>query len=94
MLTEIEEENGRPYFLWDDQLTWHQLRHILNMPNHPQFAYYLGKTLREANYGDVWRLVSLQTVLSHFKEASPFLGRQRNFWLFLIHNWKQLNLIS
>lgn len=93
MLTVDIKEGDRPYFLWDECLTWEQLQAILDNPSHPQFLYYLGKTLREADYGDIWKLVSVQSVLLHFNHILPFLGRKREFWQFLINGWKKLGLL-
>jgi len=93
MLTEIDNRDGRPYFLWDDTLTWNELRTILADSSHPQFAYYLGKTLREADFKDVWKLVSVKTVLSHLQAVLPFLGRRRGYWLFLLNGWQRLGLL-
>jgi hypothetical protein len=94
MLTEITEKDGRPYFLWDDSLTWAQLRVILDNPAHPQFAYYLGKTLREADFKDIWKLVTVKTAWQHLPEAMPFLGKKRPYWLFLFNGWRRLGLLT
>lgn len=94
MLTDIEKSDGRPYFLWDDTLTWDQLRAILNDTAHPQFAYYLGKTLREADFQDIWKLVSVKTVYARLQEALPFLGKRRQYWVFLFNGWRRLGLLQ
>ncbi len=93
MLTDSDRGEGRPYFLWDDALTWDQLRAILNDPAHPQFAYYLGKALREADFQDIWKLVPVSKVYAHFQEAMPFLGRRREYWNFLFNGWRKLGLL-
>lgn len=85
--------NERPYFLWDDDLTWGQLKNILDDPSHQKFAYYLGKTLREANYRDVWELITLKFFVKHFFKANPYLGRQRGFWEFLVREWGKMGLL-
>ncbi len=94
MLTDIGNGDGRPYFLWDDTLTWNDLRTLLNNPAHPQFAYYLGKTLREADFHDVWKLVSVHTAYAYFQQAMPFLGKRREYWRFLFNGWHRLGLLQ
>jgi len=89
----MQNEKGRPYFLWDDDLTWDALRAVLQDPAHPQFPYYLGKTLREADFNDIWKLIPVGHVYAHLKESLPFLGRRREYWLFLFRGWEQLGLL-
>ena len=93
MMTEMEKGDERPYFLWDDTITWDQLRAVLTGPSHPQFAYYFGKTLREADFQDVWKLIPVKTAYAHFHEALPFLGKKRAYWLFLFNGWRKLGLL-
>ena len=88
------QESERPYFLWDEKLSSEELRVILNNPEHPQFAYYLGKTLREADFNDVFTFVSVKTVSKCFDKVLPFLGRRREYWKFLLSGWQRLGYLN
>jgi len=55
---DLERGDGRPYFLWDEDITTDQLRAVLAGPDSPERDRRLGKMLREARDIDVWCFVT------------------------------------
>jgi hypothetical protein len=72
LTTRFDEPDGRPYFLWDEDVCVGRLREILAGPSCAEQDRLLGKMLREARDIDVWAFVSPATVA----EALPRLQRR------------------
>jgi len=54
------DARGRPYFLWDDDLTIDMSRAHLVDPDPEVRAYFLGKLMRQARPDDVFTFVTLE----------------------------------
>jgi hypothetical protein len=80
---------GRPYFLWDEDLTAEELRARLVDPDSEVRAYFLGKLMRQAKPDDVFAFVSLRDLIAQFPAVARYLGRSREFWSWLIERWDQ-----
>ena len=84
---------GRPYFLWDVDVTDAELRDRLNDSDPYIRAQWQGCILREARYGDVWKYVTLDTVVRDWAYIQRHLGRRRKFWQFLLQGWRDDGLL-
>jgi hypothetical protein len=47
----------------------------------------LARMLREARDTDVWKFISPGELCRRWDELSPYLGRRRAFWEFLLDRW-------
>ena len=93
MTLDLLEEDKRPYFLWDEDLSVRQLRQKLASKDPSQWRYYAAKIMREARYEDVWRFLSLGRVSGSWDSLRPVLGRKRELWEFLFSVWKRHGLV-
>jgi hypothetical protein len=84
------DANGRPYFLWDEDLTIDKFRARLVDPDVEVRAYYVGKLMRQAKPDDVFTFVTLGEIKSLFPLVVRYLGRSREFWTWLLGRWNAL----
>ena len=87
LTTDLSDEEGRPYFLWDESRTIGEFRRALATAQPTQWCRLVGKLMREARDTDVWRFVSPAEVWAHFDTIRPHLGRRRAFWQYLLTGW-------
>lgn len=64
------DPQGRPYFLWDVDLTLQQLRMLLADPDEDVRAYWMGKVLRQAKPDDALTLMDIEQCTHGFADAS------------------------
>lgn len=83
----------RPYFLWDVSVTEAELRERLRDPDPDVRAQWEARIMREARFGDVWRYITLEIVVSDWERIRRHLGRQREFWEFLLQGWRDDGLL-
>ena len=81
------DARGRPYFLWDDDMTADELRARLADPDPAVRAYFLGKVMRQAKPDDVFVFASLREIVEQFAALERYLGKSREFWAWLIERW-------
>ena len=81
------DAQGRPYFLWDVDMTLTQFRDGLAHGNNAERAYLLGKLMRQAKPDDVFEFVTLADVAALWPEAQRYLGKRRDFWTWFLHEW-------
>lgn len=84
----LVDEAGRPYFLWDADLTLEAFRERLATGDVGTRAYLLGKLLREAKPDDVFEFTTLEDIRANWSELEPHLGRKRAFWTWLLSAWE------
>ena len=84
----LVDARGRPYFLWDEELTLDEFRQRLTDPDVEVRAYYLGKLMRQATPDDVFSFVSLQELHAQLPALDRYLGRTRDFWHWLLERWR------
>lgn len=84
------DAHGRPYFLWDEDLTLDGFRARLADRDPEVRAYYLGKLMRQAKPDDVFSFVTLHEITELFPLVLRYLGRSREFWTWLLGHWKAL----
>jgi hypothetical protein len=82
------DAQGRPYFLWDEELTVDQFRALLRDEDPEIRAYYLGKMMRQAKPDDVFTFVTLAEVEAQLAAVERYLGRTRDFWTWLLGQWR------
>jgi hypothetical protein len=89
----LTDAKGRPYFLWDMEMTLDELRERLSDRDAPERAYLLGKILRQAKPDDALQFVPAQEISDHWAELERYLGRTRDFWQWLIAEWSKRGII-
>lgn len=91
---DLSDPNGRPYFVWDEDVSVAELRAALR-PGRDEHARLrlMGKLLREARDMDVWRFVTPSEVAAALPDLGRRLGRRRRFWEFLIEGWRNDGLL-
>jgi len=92
---DLSDREGRPYFLWDEDLSVDELRAAIapGRDEHERLRL-LGKLLREARDVDVWRFVTPTDVAAALPLLGRRLGRRRRFWEFLINGWRDDGLLQ
>ncbi len=94
LTTDLDDDEARPYFLWDETRTTAEFRRALASAAPPERWRLVGKLMREARDTDVWKFVSLAEVSAHFDAIRPHLGRRRAFWEYLLDGWRRDGLLS
>ncbi|MEW6741936.1 MAG: hypothetical protein AB1486_04175 [Planctomycetota bacterium] len=87
-IEKLVDPQGRPYFLWDMEMTLEQFQSLLGNGDPYQRAYLIGKLMRQAKPDDVFRFVSLTEIRASWTELLPFLGQSRAFWTWLLEMWR------
>ena len=82
------DSHGRPYFLWDTDMTLDVFRERLSDPDVDVRAYLVGKLMRQAKPDDVFTFVSLAEIDWLWPRLERYLGKSRPFWSWLLAWWK------
>lgn len=82
---------GRPYFLWDLEMSLDEFRARLVDPDPEVRAYFVGKLMRQAKPDDVFTFVSRREIESSWPLLVRYLGRKREFWSWLLDTWARLD---
>ena len=90
---DLSDDDAVPYFLWDEPMPMRELRARLHQSESERIRL-LGKILREAREPDVWLFTTPQEVALRWTSLEPNLGRRRDFWVFLLGQWRALGLID
>lgn len=83
------DAQGRPYFLWDVDMTLERFRELLRDPNPETRAYAIGKLMRQARPDDVFSFVSVAEIRENWERLEGYLGRTREFWRWLLTTWQE-----
>jgi len=83
------DAQGRPYFLWDVDMSLDRFRELLRDPNLETRAYALGKLLRQAKPDDVFSFVTPAEIRENWARLEGYLGRTREFWRWLLDTWQE-----
>lgn len=78
---------GRPYFLWDSDMTLAEFERRLREENPEGRAYLIGKLMRQAKPDDVFTFVDTDEIVALWPLLTRYLGRQRPFWTWLLEYW-------
>ncbi len=83
------DPEGRPYFLWDCDLTEAGLRELLAQEDEELKAVLLAKVMRQAKPDDVFLYASEAEIRRHWAAILPHLGKTRAFWEWLLAAWEK-----
>jgi hypothetical protein len=86
----LVDGQGRPYFLWDMDLTLSAFRERLDDADPEVRAFFIGKLMRQAKPDDVFAFVSPRTILDLWPQIERHLGHARAFWTWLFDVWNRL----
>jgi hypothetical protein len=92
--TDLDRPDAVPYFLWDEPMTVAELRVRLRAASTPVRARLLAKVLREARDTEVWRFTTPSEVAAEWVKLARHLGKRRQFWEFLLGQWKEQGLLD
>lgn len=81
------DAQGRPYFLWDSDMTLAAFEAGLADPDPEVRGYLMGKLMRQAKPDDVFQFVSLEAIRTHWSVLERYLGHRRAFWQWLLEGW-------
>ena len=84
----LVDARGRPYFLWDEDMTLEVFRDRLRDPDPDVRAYFLGKLMRQAKPDDVFSFVTRSEIEAQLSTVERYLGRTRAFWIWLLERWR------
>lgn len=84
----LVDRQGRPYFLWDCDLTLEQFRQGLENPDPEVRAYLVAKLMRQAKPDDVFLFVRPRAIRELWPRLTRYLGRTREFWTWLFEAWE------
>jgi hypothetical protein len=65
-LDRLTDASGRPYFLWDDDMSIETFRAKLLDPDPAVRAYFIGKLMRQAKPDDVFSFVTVREIETHW----------------------------
>ncbi len=82
------DAGGRPYFLWDVDMTLEQFRARLCDPDPDVRAYLVAKLMRQAKPDDVFLFVRLADIRELWPRLERFLGRSAPMWRWLMERWR------
>lgn len=85
----LVDQQGRPYFLWDCDVTLDEFQAGLAGSDPAVRDYLLAKLMRQAKPDDVFRFVTLAVVEDAWPRVSAHLGRSRPFWEWLLGRWRE-----
>lgn len=86
----LVDPQGRPYFLWDTDMTLEAFRDRLGDADPDVRAYFIAKLMRQAKPDDVFAFVSPRTIRENWSRIEQRLGRTRSFWVWLFASWERL----
>ena len=89
----LVDAQGRPYFLWDVDMTLVEFRHRLATSNLPVRAYLIGKMMRQAKPDDALQFVSPQEIADLWPVLEKYLGRARELWSWLLEQWGRRGIV-
>jgi hypothetical protein len=78
---------GRPYFLWDVDMSLARFEALLRDPDPDVRAYLVGKLMRQAKPDDVFEFVTLAEIRTLWPRLERYLGDRREFWTWIIAQW-------
>ena len=88
----LVDGHGRPYFLWDVELSLEEFERRLADAAPEARAYWTGKLMRQAKPDDVLTFLSSRELLERWQGVERYLGRSRPFWAWLLGTWHGMDL--
>ena len=78
---QVCDASGRPYFLWDVQLSLRDDLSKVNGSDEAEAGYWLARALRDAKPDDVLEWVDWATIARLWPHSRRHVGRRRAFWV-------------
>lgn len=78
---------GRPYFLWDVDMTLERFESLLREGEPALRAHLIAKLMRQAKPDDVFQFVALSEIGAVWPTIEKRLGRTRAFWTWWMERW-------
>lgn len=85
------DAQGRPYFLWDANITETEFRELLAREDRELKSVLLAKLMRQAKPDDVFIYATEAEIRQLWVHIVPHLGRTRAFWEWLFAAWDALD---
>lgn len=86
---QLVDSYGRPYFLWDTDLTLEAFCELLHDPDLEIQAYFVAKLMRQTKPDDVFTFVSPRQILLLWPRLTRYLGNSLEFWTWLFGTWER-----
>lgn len=83
----LVDPQGRPYFLWDVDMTLGAFRERLRSGSPEDRAYWVGKLMRQAKPDDVFEFVTTREIEELWPMLERYLGRTRENWRWILGVW-------
>jgi hypothetical protein len=93
LTSDLSRETSIPWFLWDEPMSMRELRERLQR-SEDERVRLLGKILREARDEEVWLFTTPAEVDRRWSQLEGYLGRRRDFWRFLLDQWRSQGLLT
>lgn len=81
------DPEGRPYFLWDVDMTLDEFVRKLRDGDADTKAYFVAKLMRQAKPDDVFTFVRRAEIEALWPRLERFLGSARPMWRWLLDRW-------
>jgi hypothetical protein len=91
---QLVDPQGRPYFLWDVDMTLDEFERALRDEPTPARSYLIGKLMRQAKPDDALQYVSAQEMADLWPSIERHLGKTRPFWTWLLEQWERCGFIK
>ena len=82
------DPQGRPYFLWDMDITLSEFRQTLAGGASGVRTYFIAKLMRQAKPDDVFTFVTRDDLAREWPALAPQLGSKREFWQWVLDTWR------
>lgn len=77
---DLVDANGRPYFLWDVDMSLAEYERLCRSEDQEERAYWMARALRDAKPDDALSFFTVAEIADIWPDAKRFVGRQRPFW--------------
>lgn len=81
------DAGGRPYFLWDTDMTLARFQELLHGGDPDVRAHLVAKLMRQAKPDDVFTFVRLREIRELWPRLAGRLGRTEAFWTWWLERW-------
>jgi len=88
------DPQGRPYFLWDMDMTLEEFERAVESGDAATRAYFVGKVMRQAKPDDALQYVTPQEIADLWPAVERYLGNARPFWEWLLAHWERRGVVS
>ena len=89
----LVDKRGRPYFLWDVEMTLDDFRRGLASPDLDVRCYLAAKLMRQAKPDDVFQFLELKDIVAWWPGIQRYLGKSRAFWTWLLQRWESQGVV-